>query len=156
MAKEKVEISIEYNYKMIAIASSLKDYRVSYLINDALNINLKKVESLVIDNKTKSKVSVFDMQSDLETNKEKEFYLISNKIVGNYFLSSLKSFDFIFIIKDERQIENTEELYLKFKEINKFQIVLKIEKLSKRENKIVEDNLIYFKKENKNLNENTK
>lgn len=143
MAKTKIFIPYTCNYKIVAIASSLKDYRVSYLINEALEINLKKVDNLIIDNKKKSELFSFEQQNDLDSNSNFQYFLINNKTIGSQLLKSLKGFDYIFIIKSENDISIQEEIFLKFKELQKFKIVLKVDKLSPKDNSLIEKTIIY-------------
>ena len=69
--------------------------------------------------------------------------LIHNKSKGVFFLSSLKKFDFLLLIKSENEIENQDEIITLLKKQDHFQIVYKLDELSKRENNIIEKNLLY-------------
>lgn len=134
---------ILYNYKVIAIASALKNYRVTFFINDALQINLKSVDELTIDNKKDGKVFEYEKYEDIETDIDFEYLLFNNKTIGKQLLPSLKGFDYILIIKSENDITFQEEAYRKLKEIQEFKIVFKVLKLSPRDNSIVEKQIIY-------------
>jgi len=143
MPKEKIVMPILYNYKVIAIASALKNYRVTFFINDALQINLKSVDELTIDNKKDGKVFEYEKYEDIETDIDFEYLLFNNKTIGKQLLPSLKGFDYILIIKSENDITFQEEAYRKLKEIQEFKIVFKVLKLSPRDNSIVEKQIIY-------------
>ena len=55
MAKKlKVESNLFEGYCLIALATPLKDYRLAYFINDALNFHLKKYDDLRVAGKENS------------------------------------------------------------------------------------------------------
>lgn len=143
MAKEKISYQYVFNYKIIAISTHLKDYRVSFYLNDLLALKLKKIDDLVVDNKTEANAQSFEQQQYKDQGKEIYYHLIHNKGSGVFFLPSLKKFDFIFIIKTENNIENQDEIFNILKASQHFQILFKVDSLSKKENKIIETNILY-------------
>lgn len=147
MAKEKLEISYNNDYKLIAIATSLKDYRVSFLINTALDINLKKVANLKIDNKKKAQIYSYQLHIDKSSNADIEYLLINNKTVAKQLLPSLKGIDYVFILKSDKEITAIDTVVKKIKAIKNFNMVLKIDKLATRDRTLVEKEIIYKEKE---------
>ena len=63
--------------------------------------------------------------------------------MGLCFLPSLKHFDFFLLIKAENEINNQDQIIEKLKISTHFQVVYKVENLSKKENTIVEKNILY-------------
>lgn len=149
MSKTKLDIPYKCYYKIFAISSSLKDYRASYFINNALNISLKKVDNLIIDNKKKAEVYSYELQKDEDSDTIFDFFLINNKTIGKQLISSLKGFDYLFLIKSEEEINEQPNILSALKAIDQFQIVLDIDKLSARDNNIIEQNIIYNQEEKK-------
>lgn len=143
MTKDKITYQYVFNYKIIAISTHLKDYRVSFYINDLLNLKLKKVDDLVVDNKSEEQAQSFEQQVCSNSETETSYHLIHNKGSGFYFLPSLKKFDFILIIKTENEINNQDEIYETLKASSHFQIIYKVDALSRKENKIIETNILY-------------
>lgn len=143
MPKEKLTYKYHLNYKIVAISTHLKDYRISFYINESLNLELKKIDDLSIDNKNKGIIQSFEQQYYEDTETEKSFHLIHNKSKGLFFLSSLKKFDFILIVKSENEIEIQDEIIALLRKLDHFQIVYKVEELSKKENTIIEKNILY-------------
>jgi hypothetical protein len=150
MSKTKLDIPYKCYYKLFAISSSLKDYRASYFINNSLSISLKKVNNLIIDNKKKSEVYSFELQKDEDSDTNFDFFLINNKTIGKQLISSLKGFDYIFLIKSDEELTDQSETFKKLKAVNQFQIVLDIDKLSTRDNNIIERNVLYNQQDKKN------
>lgn len=143
MAKNKISYQYVFNYKVIAISTHLKDYRVSFYLNSLLNLKLKKVDDLIVDNKSEANAQSFEQQTYIDKDTETSYYLIHNKGTGVFFLPTLKKFDFLFILKTENEIENQEETLNILKNSSHFQMVYKVASLSKKENKIIETNILY-------------
>lgn len=133
-----------FNYKIVAISTHLKDYRVSFYLNELLDLKLKRIEDLSIDNKQTSSVQSFEHQHYECEEREVNYDLIQNKANGVFFLPSLKKFDFLLILKTENEITNQEKIIDILKESDHFQIVYKVEELSKKENSIIEKNILYI------------
>lgn len=143
MSKTKLDIPYKCYYKIFAISSSLKDYRAAYFINNSLTISLKKVDNLIIDNKKKSEIFSYELQKDEESDANFDYFLINNKTIGKQLISSLKNFDYLFLIKSDTEIAQQDFLFKQLKTVEQFQVVLDIEKLSARDNNIIEQNILY-------------
>lgn len=141
--KETITYQYVLNYKIIAISSHLKDYRVSFYLNNLLGLNLTKIDNLIIDNKKKENTQSFEQQQFIDTQTELSYHLIQNKTQGGYFLPSLKKFDYLLILKSENEIENYEEIFEKIRQSDRFLIAYKASELSKKENKIIETYILY-------------
>ena len=85
------------NFKIIGIVSSLKGYKIAWILNNLLNIQLKKEDNLLIKliNNEYLSVSYFNYKL-----KNKYIRLISNKlnIINNkksHLITSLSKFDYL-------------------------------------------------------------
>lgn len=143
MTKEKLTYNYHLNYKIVAISTHLKDYRISFYINENLKIELKKIDNLSIDNKSKGTIQSFEQQYYEDIEAEKSFHLIHNKSKGLFFLNSLKKFDYLLLVKSENEIANHDDIIRLLKQQDHFQIIYKVDELSKREHSIIEKNLLY-------------
>ena len=85
------------NFKIIGIVSSLKGYKIAWILNNLFNIQLKKEDNLLIEliNNESLSVSYFNYKL-----KNKYIRLISNKlnIINNkksHLITSLSKFDYL-------------------------------------------------------------
>jgi len=143
MSKDKLTYQFSFNYKIVAISTHLKDYRVSFYLNELLDLKLKKTANLIVDNKVEESAQSFELQHYTSEEEVIDYYLIHNKSMGLYFLPSLKQFDFLLLLKTENEINNQDQIIEKLKSSSHFQVVYKVENLSKKENTIVEKNILY-------------
>lgn len=141
--KEKITYQYVFNYKIIAISTHLKDYRVSFYLNEILGLKLKKIDNLVVDNKSDANAQSFEQQQYTDDETLTSYHLIHNKASGVFFLPTLKKFDFILLLKTENEIENQDNIFDLLKASNHFQIVYKVDSLARKENKIIETNILY-------------
>lgn len=146
MLKNTISYLYQYNYRLIGIATHLKDYRVAFFLNKALSITLSKREDLTFSIKNKGKHYSFEKQTFVDEANDVEYILLQNKSSGNLFLKSLKSFDFIFIIKTEREVDFIEDLLQKIETIENFAITHLVDKIAKTEENLVKKHLIYTEK----------
>lgn len=143
MGKDKLTYQFSFNYKIVAISTYLKDYRVSFYLNELLDLKLKKIANLIVDNKAEESAQTFELQYYTSEEEAVEYYLIHNKSTGLYFLPTLKQFDFLLILKSENDLNNHDQIIEKLKSSSHFQVIYKVENLTKKENLIVEKNILY-------------
>lgn len=123
-----------YNFKVIGISCHLKDYKLSWLLNKALNINLVKRANDIelLSKQGKSLHSVF------EYNNEEDFFnltLIKNRSEG-LLVSELSNADYFLKLEGEIDLEKTR------KRLNEIDAILALfpidlNKIKSKENFIV-------------------
>jgi len=139
---QKITYQPKVNYYIIAIASVLKDYRLSFFINQELHLNLEKTEDLISSNKTKDQAKKFGLYYFLDEKSEFEYYLLQNKQQGEVFIKTYKNFDFLFIVKtiDEDSIDIS-SLFDKIKSIDDIQLAMVLDSLKKVDQKVIEKDI---------------
>lgn len=142
MLKNTIPYPYQYNYKLIGIATHLKDYRAAFFLNEVLPITLSKREDLTFSIKNKAKHYSFEKQAFFDEENSIKYILLQNKNGGNLFLKSLKNFDFIFIVKTENEIDFINDIAQKIKSIDNFSVVHIINKLTKTEQNLIKTQLI--------------
>lgn len=127
MAKRKLNLEYDFDFIMLGIACYSKDYMLCSAINSKMNIDLMKVEDLVlIDSKTKQS-SGFSMFS-FEDEDAIEYHVVAN--VGSnksFLIPEHDKFDYFLIIKNTNSNYDVDALVKDLKEI---QIVILINKIN--------------------------
>jgi hypothetical protein len=100
MAKKKQLLKLDYDYdfSLYGILCQLKDYRLCHEINQALRIDLKKIDNLDIllgRQKEKSEFSLYCYQPG----DEKFLYVISNRSTRGYLLPEQYQVDYLLMLK---------------------------------------------------------
>ena len=122
MAK-KLSSNIDYfeGYKLLGIASQLKDYSLVFFINQNLEIDLKKYEDMdIVDNEGNK--SVFSWYYYKDEHIQSKIYLVSNLSSLGKLFPSKKEMDYFMLLKDYPNEENYASSIIP--EIRKIQNVL--------------------------------
>lgn len=138
LAKQKLAYYPVENYETIVIATALKDYRVSFCINQSIHTHLDKADDITIDKKAKGIVSTFGTYFYQDPVSEIEYYLISNKSPHGPFLASVKNFDFVLLVKLQDESVDVPFITEKLRLIPEFQAALHANQLSAKDNKLIQ------------------
>mgnify|MGYP006293116765 FL=1 len=119
MAKKvhKLKNVVPEAFKVICIASHQNDYRLSWAINDKLNLKLKRTQ----DHHIEIPQSGVDQSFSHYSSESEEFFatyhLISNKSEQGYLLKNMQNIDYFLKISGELENISIPELVVKLKEI---------------------------------------
>ena len=120
MKNSKLIVDYDYNFEILAIISSVKDYKLAWAISKSLNINLCKSQDLCLDFVKEGRllISNFIFETEYTTfrvlrNKSYEF----TKIPKPYLLPELKEYDYIIKISGEHTSLNAESTFDKIKNL---------------------------------------
>jgi hypothetical protein len=107
--KKVLKFEIDLDFVLIAITSSLKDYRLCFLVNRALNFNFTKNDDLELDLLNGSDKAFFSLYKYYIEESETDFLFISNKGTEGYLIPEMNKTDYLLMIKnyiDENELEN--------------------------------------------------
>lgn len=125
MNKKLLELEFDFDFKLIAITSPLKDYRLCFIINKFTETNFRKVDDLEIELKNKPK-NYFSRYLYFPENTECEFNFIANKGIDGYLVPEMKEVDFFIIIKEFIDEEDLDLFFSQLKQVNEIQAVVEI------------------------------
>ena len=101
MAKSvKLSIKPSFDFILIGIVSSEPIYKISYLINSKLNLNLKEHEAVKIFNQKLNGLQRFEFFNSFNTETEESFELIRNKGAQGVLIEEQKQVDYWFKIEN--------------------------------------------------------
>jgi len=115
-----LKFEIDLDFVLIAVTTSLKDYRVCYLINKALSFDLVKNPDLKVDIHHGSEPVLFSIYHYNWESTETDFYFIANKGSDGYLIPEMRKADYFLLIKnyiDENDLDNLVSALNKITEI---------------------------------------
>ncbi|MGZ3871448.1 MAG: IPExxxVDY family protein [Mucilaginibacter sp.] len=115
-----LKFEIDLDFVLIAITTSLKDYRVCYLINKSLNFNFVKIPDLNVDINNISHPVFFSIYNYHWEATETDFYFIANKGSDGYLIPEMRKADYFLLIRnyiDENDLDNLVSALNKIPEI---------------------------------------
>lgn len=142
MKKTKLDIDYEFDFELIGVISSFKDYKLAWNINKTLGIELSKDEDLVIKfiNYTLV-ISNYSFQIDHSIIRMiKNLTLESGNKNHQYLIPELKHIDFFLQIVSEDDTYNLNDTLQKIRETAGVELAMyiEIEELKSKENLIYE------------------
>lgn len=128
--KLKLKADYSYNFHLIGIISQSKDYTVSWAINKALDIGLRKELDLEVDLKNAEKLTIsnFVFENDF-----RRFTLLNNKVIAEstmtqkLFVPSLGTFDFLLKIEEFEETSDLEILFGALRKSEKIDSIVKLD-----------------------------
>jgi hypothetical protein len=109
MKKSKLQIEPDFDFKLLGIVSPIREYRMAWLINQELELNLVKADDLELEFLNAEKLEIAQYFLSLPHG---FIQLLKNKAINStqslaYLIPELKNLDYFLLIQDE-----TEELDL--------------------------------------------
>jgi hypothetical protein len=131
-----LKFEIDLDFVLIAVTTSLKDYRVCYLINKCLNFNFVKTADLSVDILAGTSPVFFSLYLYGWEASETDFYFIANKGTEGYLIPEMKKADYFLMIKNYIDEDDLEKLISDLNRIPEIVAAVKIDpkKIKSREN----------------------
>ena len=104
--RKNLKFEIDFDFILIALTTSLKDYRICYLINKSLNFNFVRQDDLKLDIGAGATEVLFSIYHYSWETTETDFYFIGNKGSDGYLVPEIKSADYFLMIRN--YIDDTE------------------------------------------------
>src|ERR1700761_6566153 len=95
-----LKFEIDLDFVLIAVTTSLKDYRICYLINKYLNFNFIKIPDLAVNLEDGGVRSLFSIYSYFWEATKADTYFISNKGTEGYLVPEMRKMDYFLMIKN--------------------------------------------------------
>ena len=137
MNRKILKFEIDLDFILIAVTTSLKDYRVCYYINKQLNFNFIRAADLAIDLMPGSDKPVyFSLFTYNWEASETDFYFIANKGSDAYLVPEMRKADYFLMIKNYIDETELDEIISALNKIPEIVTAIKIDpkKIKSREN----------------------
>lgn len=143
MAKHTLEIEYDYDFVLIGISSHEKDYRFCWALNNKLNLELVKQDSLEIKGKKQTTPSYFSFFTFDDADQFTEYSVLANfseskslttaentlfetagkpkdggQSENEFLIPEHKQMNYFFVIRGELENEEVDELIKQIKEID--------------------------------------
>ncbi|HZY40107.1 MAG TPA: IPExxxVDY family protein [Mucilaginibacter sp.] len=109
MNRKFLKFEIDLDFVLIAVTTSLKDYRVCYLINKSLNFNFVKIPDLPVEITPGTIPVLFSIYHYTRGENGWDLYFIANKGTDGYLVPEMKKADYFLMIKnyiDENELDS--------------------------------------------------
>ncbi len=118
MAKKlSIPVSLSDEYTIIAIACHLKEYRISFQLNQSLRIRLRRYEDLLLEEADVSRNRNYALYSYDDQDQRCFYFLLANHHPEGKLLGSLKQTDYFLIISQLLPKEDLNRIVLNIRSI---------------------------------------
>ena len=137
MKVEKLIVNYTYDFELYGVTTSLKDYKMAWLINKQISINLIREEDYLLESAAeKAEIVNYcfqEGQNELRIFKNKA--ILENQDTQNYMVPEMKHFDYFIMVRGIIHIFTSEDLLQELRIIEGVQLVnqINIEKLKSRD-----------------------
>ena len=107
--RKVLKFEIDLDFVLIAVTTSLKDYRICYHINKCLNFNFTRIEDLKLESNVNGAPLLFALFHFSWESTETDFYFIGNKGSDGYLVPEMREADYFMMIRnyiDDTDLEN--------------------------------------------------
>lgn len=133
-----LQSDFDFNFDLIAIVSSAKDYKLCWDLNKNLLVNFEKKKELEIHFKKKKKMAYFSFYLFEDEINRARFKLLGNKSKGEYLTKDLKEADYLLLIEGKYSKDRLRLFIEKIGKLSSVQMQFKVDpnKLKQKENLI--------------------
>ncbi len=110
-----LDLEEEIDYSMVGIASSLKDYRLSFYLNKLNCFQFKRVDPFIFTHKSQG--FNYSLYIYVDNTNLKNYYLIANKSNSVKLVKDYQHFDYLLIMEGEVEDELSSDLSKQIKQL---------------------------------------
>jgi len=134
--KKVLKFEIDLDFVLIAITSSLKDYRLCFLINRELKFNFTKTDDLYLDPLHGNCPAYFSIYQYSIEDQDTDLFFIANKGSEGYLIPEMNKTDYLLMIKNYYDNDELETLVAGLNKIPEIVAAVKVDpkKIKSREN----------------------
>jgi hypothetical protein len=134
--RKVLKFEIDLDFVLIAVTTSLKDYRICYYINKCLNFNFTRIDDLALDSHVNGALMLFSLYHYVWESTETDFYFIGNKGSDGYLVPEMREADYFIMIKNYIDDDDLENMISALNKIPEIVAAVKIDpkKIKSREN----------------------
>ena len=134
--KLTLKFELDFDFILIAITSSLKDYRLCYEINKAMAVNFVRDEELALSFSKEKIIQTFNRYVYIQDDRDTEFYLLANKGNEGFLIPEMNRVDYFLLIKNYIDKEDLTRWLSHIKKIGEVLAAVEVEpkKLKSKEN----------------------
>ena len=140
MSRHTLHVDFDYDFKLISIVSSLRDYRLCWQINRTLRLDLSKKNDLEVTDVKKRQQAHFSLFSHEDEINFLQYFFIGNKASGAYFIPELKQVDYLLMIRGDAADTEKQDILQQLKNLRGMEAVFETdaETLRSKQNLIFE------------------
>jgi hypothetical protein len=134
-----LKYELDLDFVLVAITAPLKDYRLCFKVNKALQFDLRRLEDLELSFSSSVQTFYFSRYSYTQAHTEIQFTLLANKGSEGFLIPEMKKVDFFLIIQNYIDSEDLRHVIAGLNRIAEVLVAAEVDprKLKSKENLII-------------------
>lgn len=95
MAEKRIKNELDTDYRVVGVATSLKEYKLCYHLNQLLECDFQKLKDVSFEPTDRTRTSQFSVLKAKATDGQTVYMVFANKNNGELLLPEAGSFDFL-------------------------------------------------------------
>lgn len=141
MADKKIKNELPADYQLIGIASSLREYKLCYHLNQLLGCDFRKLKDLIFGSAERTRTVQFSVFKAGEEEDLNKFIIFTNKSLGEVLLPEVSNFDYIVQVHGPYEAEDVDHLINGIKKLPEVMMTAEIplKKIKSKERLVYEE-----------------
>jgi len=110
MAEKRIKNELHTDYRLAGMATSLKEHKFCYYLNQLLGCDFKKLDPLVFEPKDRTRKTEFSVFKAEVEDGSTGFIVFANKNMGEFLLPEVSNFDYVLQVKGKFDDKEMKEL----------------------------------------------
>jgi hypothetical protein len=110
MADRKFKNELDSDFRLIGIATPLKEYKLCFYLNQILGCDFRKLEPITFEPKDRGRKAEFSVFKADEQETNNAYVVFTNKNAGDFLLPEVSNFDYIMQITGKFTAESLKKL----------------------------------------------
>lgn len=110
MAEKRIKNELDTDYVVIGIATSLREYKLCYHLNNLLECDFRKLKDITFEPTDRTRTSQFSVFKAASADNQMQYMVFANKNGGEVLLPEAASFDFLLRVDGNLEIEQVATL----------------------------------------------
>lgn len=126
MKKSQISKTTQSEFRLIGISAAVRDYRLCWLLNDLLSVDLKRIENIQLDNPKKQthvEFAHFVFENEIM---QQSMRVIANRAEKEFFIAEMPKADFLLLLNGEWGANEIKLIFSKLKSCAEIDISFEI------------------------------
>lgn len=110
MAEKRIKNELDTDYVVIGIATSLREYKLCYHLNNLLECDFRKLKDITFEPTDRTRTSQFSVFKATSADNQMQYMVFANKNAGEILLPEAGSFDFLLRVDGNLETEQVATL----------------------------------------------
>ncbi len=126
MAEKRIKNEFDFNYRLVGIATTLKEYKLAFYLNHILDCDFRKLKDLLFESSERERNVFFSVLKAESDDEASEYIIFANKNGTDTLLPEAPAFDFILQIQGKQVQKELASIIAQIKKVNEVMLCAEV------------------------------